>query len=42
MTKVDPNNGNETKSDIFPWDVFKSELLKDFNDFYHWHFSISL
>ena len=20
MTKVNPNNGNQTKSDIFPWD----------------------
>ena len=25
MTKVNPNNGNETKSDIFPWDIFKSD-----------------
>ena len=24
MTKVNPKNGNETKPDIFPWDVFKS------------------
>ena len=23
MTKVNPNNGNETKSDIFHWDIFK-------------------
>ena len=23
MTKVNLNNGNETKSDIFPWDIFK-------------------
>ena len=23
MTKMKPNNGNETKSDIFPWDKFK-------------------
>ena len=23
MTKVDPNNGNKTKLDIFPWDIFK-------------------
>ena len=23
MTKVNPNNGNETKSDIFPWHIFK-------------------
>ena len=22
MTKANPNNGNETKSDIFPWDIF--------------------
>ena len=27
MTKVNPNNGNETKSDIFPWDIFKSEII---------------
>ena len=25
MTKVNPKNGNETKSDIFQWDVFKSD-----------------
>ena len=49
MTKVSPNNGNETKSDIFPWNIFKSDIiftcfkmLKYFNDFYNWHFSISL
>ena len=49
MTKVNPNNGNETKSDIFPWDIFKSVIsfhcsqkLKYFNDFYNWHLSISL
>ena len=24
MTKMNPNNGNKTKSDIFPWDIFKS------------------
>ena len=23
LTKVNPNNGNETKSDIFPWHIFK-------------------
>ena len=40
MTKVNPNNGNETKSDIFPWDIFKSDIipflskiLNYFNDF---------
>ena len=27
MTKVNPNNGNETKSDIFPWDIFKSDVI---------------
>ena len=40
MTKVKQNNENETKSDIFPWDIFKSDIisflskiLKYFNDF---------
>ena len=49
MTKVNPNYGNKTKSDIFPWDIFKSDIifisrkiLKYFKDFYIWHFSISL
>ena len=49
MTKVNPNNGNETKSDIFPRDIFKSDIifigrkiLKYFNDFYNWYFSVSL
>ena len=27
MTKVNPNNGNETKSDIFSWDTFKSDTI---------------
>ena len=27
MTKVNPDNANETKSDIFPWDVFKSDMI---------------
>ena len=22
-----PNNGNEIKSDIFPWDTFKSDVV---------------
>ena len=30
MTKVKPNNGNETKSDIFPKDIFKSVIN------FHW------
>ena len=42
MTKVNPNNGNKTNSDIFPMDIFKSDIifigrkiLKYFNDFYN-------
>ena len=27
MTKVNPNSGNETKSDIFPRDIFKSAII---------------
>ena len=49
MTKVNPNSGNETKPDIFSSDVLKSDIifigckiLKYFNDFYNWNFSISL
>ena len=49
MTKVNPNNRNETKSDILPWVILKSDIifidrktLKYFNDFYNWHFSVSL
>ena len=37
MTTIKPSNGNETKSDIFPWDIFKSVaisfLLKDIKVF---------
>ena len=49
MDKVNPNNENETKSDIFPY--FYSTLtsfsigrkiLKSFNDFYDWHLSTAL
>ena len=25
MTQVNSNNENETESDIFPWDIFKSD-----------------
>ena len=32
MTKVNPNNGNETKSDIFPWDLFKSDVIDLFDN----------
>ena len=27
MTIVNPNNGNETKPDIFLWDIFKSNVI---------------
>ena len=27
MTKVNPNNGIETKSDIFPRNIFKSDII---------------
>ena len=27
MTKVKPHNRNETKSDIFPWEIFKSDII---------------
>ena len=30
MTKVNPNNGNKTKVDIFPWDIFKSDTMSLF------------
>ena len=41
MTKVNPNNGNETKSDIFPWDIFKSDTISFyFNDFQNQNFSV--
>ena len=30
MTEVTPNNGNETKSDIFPCDIFKSDAISFF------------
>ena len=30
MTNVNQNYGNETKSDIFPWYIFKSDVV------FHW------
>ena len=30
MTKVNPNNAIETKSDIFLWDIFKSDIMSFF------------
>ena len=50
MAKINPNNGNGTKQDIFLLDIFKSviiffwsqKILKCFNDFSNWYFSISI
>ena len=30
MNKVNPNNGNETKSDFFPWYMFKFDTISFF------------
>ena len=30
MTKVIPNNENETKSDIFQWDILKLDTISFF------------
>ena len=30
MTKINPSNRNETKSDIFSGDIFKSDII------FHW------
>ena len=30
MTEVNPNNGNEIKSNIFSWDIIKSDII------FHW------
>ena len=27
MTTVNPNNGNDRKSDNFSWDIFKSNII---------------
>ena len=47
MTTVNPRNGNETKLDIFPGDISKSDtaffyrkILKYFNDFQYQKFSV--
>ena len=49
MTKVNQNNGNETKSDDFHGTYFNlisffihRKISKYFNDFYKWHLSISM
>ena len=31
MAKVNPNNANETKSDIFQLDISKSEIIFDWS-----------
>ena len=30
MAKVNQNNGNETKSNIFPWEIFKSDTISPY------------
>ena len=30
MTKANTNNGIGTKSDIFPWDIFKPDVISAF------------
>ena len=30
MTKMNPNNGNETKSNILPWNICKSDVISFF------------
>ena len=49
MTKVNPNNGNKTKSDIFHGEYSKltsffigQKILKYFIDFHNKHLSVSL
>ena len=34
MTKVKPSNGNETRSDIFPCDILKSDNISFFIKIY--------
>ena len=49
MTKVNPNNGNEAKSDVF-YRTYSNltsffvgrKIIKYFNDFLNWHISFSL
>ena len=49
MTKVNPNNRNEINQTFFHGTYSNltlffigHKILKYFNDFYNWHFSISL
>ena len=32
MTKVNPNNGSETNSYFFPWDIFKSKSVAKYEN----------
>ena len=49
MTKMSPSNENETKSNIFSWDIFKSDaisflpkkILTYFNDFQNQNLLVS-
>ena len=34
MTKVNLNNGNEAKSDIFSWDIFICDIISFFTKIY--------
>ena len=48
MAEINPNNGNKTSSDIFRWDIIRSDViyffyektLKHFNEFQNKTFSI--
>ena len=47
MAKVNPSNGNETKSEFLPWLKFKYDIIffrqkifKYFNDFQNQNFSV--
>ena len=49
MTKLNSNNGNETKSNIIQGTysiltlfIIGCKILKYFNDFFNWHLSILL
>ena len=45
MAEVNLNNGNETKSDILPWDIFETDvaylLLKNIRVFHSMTFKIT-
>ena len=41
MTKVNPNNGNETKSENFLWSLFKFDVIFSLIKKKHWSISIT-